>query len=322
MNELLDSVHKMRSSQITSVQTLHQAESKLNSVDETTRQTQEALVRLAKDAEKRKSEGATVKDVHTIMQTLQNVETMIQNQLLQDHIHHSRQSNSNSTLHVTPELPPTNLESRNEMGCTQNVASTTGFEHEAEHCSSDNPITQFLRVNQLVDIAITVRYRQGKPIIGVIGILDPDFEAAEFETKVRMVKFLQDLRLLFWLFAHNNNFERSIQRQTTNDQSAITKSSNLAITWNLWKTSEVVRAGCFIPNSTRNRHDKCYMNFRTITRHLDQLLPQQKAASQNTSSINELPPSVIEERLAIYYLAMRVVSSAAKYAFHGASQLE
>jgi hypothetical protein len=55
------------------------------------------------------------------------------------------------------------------------------------------------QVNRLVDLAVTVRYRCGKAHFEALAVPDPEFESADFEAKLRMVKYLQDLRLLLWL---------------------------------------------------------------------------------------------------------------------------
>ncbi|EPE28131.1 hypothetical protein GLAREA_04922 [Glarea lozoyensis ATCC 20868] len=252
--EVFDTVHEIQSSQNDSVQILNRAENKLNSVDATTKQTHEALVRFAKDVGERQSEGATVKDVHNIMQMVRSVETMIQNQLLQDQIRNSHQLNSISTIRAMSELPPTDLESSSAVGRIRNQTSTAGFEQVAEDHSSDNSNSQLQRVNQLVDIAIKVRYKQGKPIVGVIATKDQDFEVADFETKRCMVKLLQDLRLLTWLFTHNNNLERDFQRRTSSPQSLFIYEDDLTSTWNWWKIGESVGASSLGSMST----DKSY----------------------------------------------------------------
>jgi hypothetical protein len=59
--------------------------------------------------------------------------------------------------------------------------------------------TSSFQINQLVDLAITVRYQCGKAQFKAIAVPDQVFETADRETKLRMVKYLQDLRLLLWL---------------------------------------------------------------------------------------------------------------------------
>ena len=55
------------------------------------------------------------------------------------------------------------------------------------------------QLNRLVDIAVTARHRCGKWHLEALAIPDSAFEAADFGTRLRMVKYLQDLRLLLWL---------------------------------------------------------------------------------------------------------------------------
>jgi hypothetical protein len=62
-----------------------------------------------------------------------------------------------------------------------------------------NPSTVPAQLNRLVDLAVTVRYRCGKAQYDAVAVPDPEFEAANFRTRLRMVKYLQDLRLLLWL---------------------------------------------------------------------------------------------------------------------------
>jgi hypothetical protein len=52
------------------------------------------------------------------------------------------------------------------------------------------------QVNKLVDLAVTVNSCFGKDHFEPLAVPDPQFKAANFETKLRMVKYLQDLRLL------------------------------------------------------------------------------------------------------------------------------
>ncbi|KAH9207552.1 hypothetical protein DL95DRAFT_527831 [Leptodontidium sp. 2 PMI_412] len=62
------------------------------------------------------------------------------------------------------------------------------------------------QVNKLVDLAVTVRYRHGEAYFEPFAVPDPQFKAASFETKLRMVKYLQDLRLLLWLLRRKEYF--------------------------------------------------------------------------------------------------------------------
>jgi hypothetical protein len=56
-----------------------------------------------------------------------------------------------------------------------------------------------IHVNRVVDTAVTVRYRSGKPVIGLAVVNDNIFDAANCRTKIEMVKHLQSFRLVMWL---------------------------------------------------------------------------------------------------------------------------
>ena len=64
--------------------------------------------------------------------------------------------------------------------------------------TTDVPIVQ-AQMTKLVDLAVIVRYRCGKAQFESLAVPDPQFEAATFSARLRMVKYLQDLRLLLWL---------------------------------------------------------------------------------------------------------------------------
>lgn len=62
-----------------------------------------------------------------------------------------------------------------------------------------NPSTIPVQINRLVDLAVTVRDRCSKAQFRAATVPDPEFNAADFKTKLRMVNYLQDQRLLLWL---------------------------------------------------------------------------------------------------------------------------
>jgi hypothetical protein len=64
--------------------------------------------------------------------------------------------------------------------------------------TTDNSVIP-AQLNRLVDLAVTVRYRRGKAHYEAVAVPDLEFSAADSGAKLRMVKYLQDLRLLLWL---------------------------------------------------------------------------------------------------------------------------
>jgi hypothetical protein len=76
--------------------------------------------------------------------------------------------------------------------------STSALSSETVRRAVDLSTSSF-QINKLVDLAITVRYQCGKAQFKAIAVPDQVFETANGETKLRMVKYLQDLRLLLWL---------------------------------------------------------------------------------------------------------------------------
>lgn len=68
---------------------------------------------------------------------------------------------------------------------------------DLSHDTPESSIAE-VQLNRVVDLAFTVRYRCGKAQFKTIAVPDPVFEKADWETNLRMVKYLQDLRLLLW----------------------------------------------------------------------------------------------------------------------------
>jgi hypothetical protein len=83
------------------------------------------------------------------------------------------------------------------------------------------------QINKLVDLAVTVRYRCGKAHFEPLALPDPEFEAASFDTKLRMVKYLQDLRLLVWLLCRKEYFCDRAFQLTSLPQSQLVRENRL-----------------------------------------------------------------------------------------------
>lgn len=81
---------------------------------------------------------------------------------------------------------------------SQGGHSVLGIYPELEQRISDSSAIT-AQLNRVVDIAVTARYRCGKWHLEALAIPDSAFEAADIGTRLRMVKYLQDLRLLLWL---------------------------------------------------------------------------------------------------------------------------
>ncbi|KAE9365228.1 hypothetical protein N431DRAFT_518338 [Stipitochalara longipes BDJ] len=94
-------------------------------------------------------------------------------------------------------------------------------------------------VYNLVDLAVTVRYRCGKPQYEGIAVPDPEFEAADFETKLRMVKYLQDLRLLLWLLCRKQFNEPRLVISDSTHQSKLVPDAQLVSSWTNWMTIDL-----------------------------------------------------------------------------------
>ena len=102
-----------------------------------------------------------------------------------------------------------------------------------------NPSTIPAQLNRLVDLAVTVRYRCGKAHFEPLALPDPEFEAASFETKLRMVKYLQDLRLLLWLLCRKEYFCDRAFQLTSLPQSQLIPEARLVSSWTVWTTLEI-----------------------------------------------------------------------------------
>lgn len=89
-------------------------------------------------------------------------------------------------------------------------------------------------INNLVDLAVTVRYRCGAAQYKAIAIPDSEFEAASFETKLRMVKYLQDLRLMLWLLCRKEYICNKIFEFATYPRSTLVSEAQLVSSWTIW----------------------------------------------------------------------------------------
>jgi hypothetical protein len=120
----------------------------------------------------------------------------------------------------------------------EEVPSMLGVFSELVQQTADHSIIP-AQVNKLVDLAVTVRYRCGKAHFEPLALPDPEFEAASFETKLRMVKYLQDLRLLLWLLCRKEYFCDRAFQLTGLPQSQLIPEARLASSWTVWTTLEI-----------------------------------------------------------------------------------
>ena len=66
-------------------------------------------------------------------------------------------------------------------------------------CSTPPSPKELAHLLNLVDTAVTVKFRRNGWHFEMVAIPDESYEIANIKTKIRMVKVLQDLRLLIWL---------------------------------------------------------------------------------------------------------------------------
>jgi hypothetical protein len=121
-----------------------------------------------------------------------------------------------------------------------------------------NPSTIPAQLNRLVDLAVTVRYRCGKAEYEAVAVPDPEFEAANFGTRLRMVKYLQDLRLLLWLLCRKEyTCNRSLVINSS-PGSELVLEARLVSSWTARTTSVLASWG----SQARKRHrDGVYLRF-------------------------------------------------------------
>jgi hypothetical protein len=102
-----------------------------------------------------------------------------------------------------------------------------------------NPSTIPAQLNKLVDLAVTVRYRCGKAQYEAVAVPDPEFDAANFGTRLRMVKYLQDLRLLLWLLCRKEyTCHRSLVIKSS-PRSELVLEARLVSSWTVLTTFEI-----------------------------------------------------------------------------------
>jgi hypothetical protein len=121
-----------------------------------------------------------------------------------------------------------------------------------------NPSTIPAQLNRLVDLAVTVRYRCGKAQYEAVAVPDPEFEAANFGTRLLMVKYLQDLRLLLWLLCRKEyTCHRSLVFNTS-PRSELVLEARLVSSWTIWTTCEIASFG---PQAKIRCRDKAYLRY-------------------------------------------------------------
>jgi hypothetical protein len=231
----------LKASQNESAQTLNRAETKLNSLDAITTQTQQTLERSLDGFYERSLDYPTIRDVHKITQVVRSVETMLHNQLPQSQLIDS--SVTTSTISKASESQCGDVLKGNKLTPKSSNASTAVFGQRRDGHSSNMSVYILPQVNQLVDAAVTVRYHQGNPCLRLCRIVDQEFEEADFETKRRMVKILLDLRLMIWLFAHHTDLGSSYRHILIRPQSRLVRNAGIALTWNFWRSCAMAKAG-------------------------------------------------------------------------------
>jgi dihydroneopterin aldolase len=123
-----------------------------------------------------------------------------------------------------------------------------------------NPSTIPVQINRLVDLAVTVRYRCGKAQFRAVAVPDPEFDAADFETKLRMVKYLQDLRLLLWLLCRKEYVVSRDHVFHCLPQSSLIPDANLDSAWTFWRTINLLSIGVAAPRNLPKR-EKQYLKY-------------------------------------------------------------
>jgi hypothetical protein len=142
---------------------------------------------------------------------------------------------------------------REQAGFHRN-GSVPGLPSEMVH-DTNNPPTNPAQLTRLVDLAVTVRHRARKAYFEALAVPDPDFEAAGFETKLRMVQYLQDLRLLLWLLCRKQrNYLRIVMPGST-DQSKLIPEAALVSSWTRWMCVQI-GVGGFRAMQQRERDDR------------------------------------------------------------------
>ncbi|PMD30860.1 hypothetical protein L207DRAFT_519965 [Hyaloscypha variabilis F] len=130
---------------------------------------------------------------------------------------------------------------RGQAGFHRN-GSVPGLPSEMVH-DTNNPPTNPAQLTRLVDLAVTVRHRAGKAHFEALAVPDPEFEAAGFKTKLQMVKYLQDLRLMLWLLCRKQRNDLRIVMPGSTDQSRLMPEAGLVSSWTIWMTLSMTAGG-------------------------------------------------------------------------------
>lgn len=115
---------------------------------------------------------------------------------------------------------------------SQEEHSFVGAYSELEQ-RTPNPPAVPTQLNRVVDIALTARHRCGKWHLEALAIPDSAFEAADFGTRLRMVKYLQDLRLLLWLLCRKECGRDWLLNPSGLPRSELITEAHLFSTWSL-----------------------------------------------------------------------------------------
>ncbi|KAH8761929.1 hypothetical protein BGZ57DRAFT_931548 [Hyaloscypha finlandica] len=150
----------------------------------------------------------------------------------------------------------------------EEVPSMQGVFSELVQQTADLSIVP-TRINNLVDLAVTVRYRCGKAHFEPLALPDPGFEAASFETKLRMVKYLQDLRLLHWLLRRKEyTCHRSLVINPS-PRSELVLEARLVSSWTVWTTLDIASLGSQTNIRCREVAFLCYLEKRLCSGYME-----------------------------------------------------
>jgi hypothetical protein len=151
------------------------------------------------------------------------------------------------------------------------------------------------QLNRLVDLVVTVRYRCGKAHFEALAIPDLEFEAAGVETKLRMIKYLQDLQLLLWLLYRKEHVCKGSFEFARFSRSEFISEAGLVSSWTLWTILDI--AGV-VPaeNICTDEHYLEYLSKRMSTVSKDELA-QRKLSDAVQFIVNNLLLSLYFDRL-------------------------
>jgi hypothetical protein len=151
------------------------------------------------------------------------------------------------THHVTPIADIKECEDHAMLGVFSELVQRT-----------TNPYTIPTQLNRLVDLAVTVRYRCGKAQYEAVAVPDPEFEAANFGTRLRMVKYLQDLRLLLWLLCRKEYTCHRSLVVNSSPRSELVLEARLVSSWTIWTTFEIASLA---PQGKIRCRDEAYLEY-------------------------------------------------------------